>query len=143
MKRYQFNKLIRSKLQDRMKKEGVIVNSTHLNHDQYIHQLKNKIIEEAKEVMEAKTLDNLITELADVMEVIYAVAEVYKINILDIEAARVKKRDVNGYFTANDYVNYIDVALDNHQVIEYLENKDRPYVNAITIIQDNKEVEKI
>lgn len=130
MKRYQFNKLIRSKLQDKMKKEGVIVNSTSLTQDQYIHQLKNKIIEEANEVMEAKTLDNLITELADVMEVIHAIIEVYKMNILDVEAARLKKRDINGHFTSNDYVNYIDVSPDNRKVIEYLENKDRPYIRA-------------
>lgn len=129
MKRYQFNKLIRNKLQDRMKKEGVIVNSTQLTIDQYIHQLKNKIIEEAQEVAEAKTLENLITELADVMEVIHAITEVCKVNMVEIELARLKKRDINGYFTVDDYVNYIDVALDNHKVIEYLENKDRPYIN--------------
>ncbi len=129
MKRYQFNKLIRSKLQNRMIREGVIINASPLTHEQYIEQLKNKIIEEANEVTKANSTDSLIIELADVMEVIHAIANASNINMQNIEDARLTKKEINGHFTSLDYINYIEVSSTNYKVIDYLENKDRPYVN--------------
>ena len=55
MRKDTFNKLIRSKLPDRMAKEGVVVNSQKLEIEEYVVQLKQKIIEEANEVSEAKS----------------------------------------------------------------------------------------
>ncbi len=127
MKKYQFNKLIRSKLPARMIDEGVSINSSKLSVNDYIMQLKNKIVEEAKEVLHAKNNEHLTIELADVLEVIYAISEASNINIEDIEKARLEKRNVNGHFEADNYIHYIKVAEDNHKVIEYLNNKDRPY----------------
>lgn len=127
MRRYQFNKLIRSKLPMRMIDEGVIINSTELSKKEYIVQLKNKIVEEAEEVLLASSQENLKTELADVLEVIQAIAEVTGIKMQEIEEYRLEKLAVNGRFQANNYINYIEVEKDNHKVIEYLNNKDRPY----------------
>ncbi|MDA9163500.1 nucleoside triphosphate pyrophosphohydrolase [Rickettsiaceae bacterium] len=130
MYQYQFNKLIRSNLPDRMEKEGVFVNSEALSSKEYIKQLKNKIIEEANEVAESTTIEELEIELADVMEVIHALAEANGLDISGIEAARVKKRQENGCFHPSCYVHDIKVAKDNHKVIEYLENKNIPYKHS-------------
>lgn len=127
MRKYPFNKLIRSKLPERMIEEGVVVNSQKLEIQEYVAQLKQKIIEEATEVSETKSREELITELADVLEVIYAIAESMDIPLAEIEQARIEKREINGYFKPDNYVHYIKVAHDNHKVIEYLENKNRPY----------------
>jgi predicted house-cleaning noncanonical NTP pyrophosphatase (MazG superfamily) len=127
MKRYQFDKLIRSKLPARMKNEGVSVNSESLSADKYIIQLKKKIIEEALEVQEASSKEELTTELADVMEVIHAIAVASNISLDEIESAKSEKLEVNGDFQPENYINYIEVAEDNRKVIEYLENKNRPY----------------
>ncbi len=127
MRRYQFDKLIRSKLPARMIDEGVIINSTELSEEEYITQLKNKIDEEAEEVLLASSRENLKTELADVLEVIQALAKATGIKMQEIEKARLEKLKVNGNFQANNYIHYIEVAKDNQQVIEYLNNKDRPY----------------
>ena len=127
MKRYQFDKLIRSKLPERMIREGVTINSKQLCDEEYVMQLKNKIVEEANEVSDAVTKESLTTELADVVEVIHAIAKASGIEMAEIEAARLEKRAVNGHFQASTYVNYIEVVEDNHEVIEYLDNKDRPY----------------
>jgi len=75
----------------------------------------------------ADSTENLKTELADVLEVIHALAEASDIELAEIEATQVEKRAINGNFNANNYVHYIEVAKDNHKVIEYLNNKDRPY----------------
>ena len=127
MKRYHFDKLIRSKIPPRMKNEGVFVYSNSLSGPDYQDALKKKIIEEAQEVHDANSKEDLITELADVMEVIHAIAQVNQISLKEIEAAQAKKRKINGYFLPKNYINYIEVAEDNHKVIEYLENKKRPY----------------
>jgi len=127
MIKYQFNKLIRSKLPARMQKEGVVIHGSELSDEEYIAELKNKIVEEAGEVLLAKDTEHLQTELADVLEVIHAIAEASNIDLDDIEKARVDKRAINGYFKASNYVHYIEVAQDNHKVIDYLNNKDRPY----------------
>lgn len=126
MYQYQFNKLIRSNLPDHMEKEGVFVNSETLATKEYIKQLKNKIIEEANEVVESTTIEELQIELADVIEVIHALAEASGVSISDIEEARVKKRQEKGGFHPSCYVHDIKVAKDNHKVIEYLENKNIP-----------------
>ena len=77
--------------------------------------------------MEAKTKETLKTELADVIEVIHALATAHNIDMKEVEAERLEKRSVNGHFIQDNYIHYIEVAEDNHKVIEYLENKDRHY----------------
>jgi predicted house-cleaning noncanonical NTP pyrophosphatase (MazG superfamily) len=127
MKKYKFEKLIRNNLPTRMEAEGITVNSRTLEHADYLLELKKKILEEAKEVSEANSKEELTTELADVMEVIEAIAAANQISLEEITNSKVKKREINGYFLPENYINYIEVAEDNYKVIEYLENKNRHY----------------
>lgn len=89
----------------RMKNEGVFVYSNSLSESDYLNALKKKIIEEAQEVHDAHSKEDLITELADVMEVIYSIAQASKINLDEIEVARAKKRAINGYFLPENFIN--------------------------------------
>lgn len=127
MKKYQFNKLIRSKLPARMKQEGVIVNSKILSDQEYIAELKRKLLEEAEEVANTTNYKALTEELADVLEVIDAIIKTSKITKADVEQVKLEKRNINGDFSQENYINYIEVAEDNRPVIEYLENKNRDY----------------
>jgi len=127
MIKFEFNKLIRHKIQGRMLSEGVTINSSVLSPEEYILKLKEKLFEEVGEVESAEKLNDLKTELADVLEVIYALASACKINFSEIEKARLEKREVNGEFMPNNYINYIEVEEHNTKVINYLRNKDRHY----------------
>lgn len=127
MKRYQFNKLVRSKLPARMESEGVRINGCTLSDEEYVMQLKQKLMEEAEEVSLATTRENLVVELADVMEVITALAEAASIDLSEIEKAKIEKRDANGHFHSDHYINYVEVELSNQKVIDYLDNKNRSY----------------
>ena len=127
MKKYNFNKLIRSKLPERMREEGVMLYGRALDDHEFIQELKNKLIEEALEVKDTLSRIDLIKELADVTEVIEALASSASITKEEIEQERAIKRNTNGDFVAENFVDYIEVPTDKSEIIEYLENKNRPY----------------
>ncbi|MGC0371469.1 MAG: hypothetical protein DGJ47_000158 [Rickettsiaceae bacterium] len=129
MLKYLFNKLVRDKIPARMVQEGVKINSSALSNQEYIKALKLKIVEESKEVQDAASLDELKVELADVLEVVHAIAEASNITIDEIESERLIKRSINGRFTADYYINYIELKENNHKVINYLNSKNKYYVN--------------
>lgn len=127
MKKYHFNKLIRSKLPARMIEEGVRIEGRQLSSEEFLLELKNKLVEEAKEVLDTSSKEDLIKELADVMEVIETIKSANDISWEEIEKERVVKSNTNGNFVPANFVDYIEVPKDNHRVIAYLENKNRPY----------------
>lgn len=127
MKKFEFNKLIRNKLIDRMFNEGITVNSKTLTKEEYILKLKYKLLEEVEEVNSASSKDDITIELADVLEVMHAIAYINEIPFGNIEEARLKKQEINGSFDSYSYVNYIEVAEDNNKVIDYLLSNHRPY----------------
>ncbi|MFK7967848.1 MAG: nucleoside triphosphate pyrophosphohydrolase [Rickettsiaceae bacterium] len=127
MKKYQFNKLIRSKLPERMSVEGVNVVGRNLNSEEFTQELKNKLVEEAIEVQDTNSRDSLVKELADVMEVIESIISVHNITKEEVEKEQIIKRETNGQFLPANFVDYIEVPVDKQKVIEYLENRNRPY----------------
>ncbi|WHA06943.1 hypothetical protein N3Z16_02060 [Candidatus Megaera polyxenophila] len=82
MKKYNFNKLIRSNLPERMKKEGVALFGRHLTDEEFAKELKNKLVEEASEVQATESREDMIKELADVMEELIAGLNFYEIKPL-------------------------------------------------------------
>ncbi|MGA8574339.1 MAG: nucleoside triphosphate pyrophosphohydrolase [Candidatus Cybelea sp.] len=59
--------------------------------------LRAKVLEEAKELVDAAD-DALLSELADLSEVIEAILCAYNLTRDELEAARLKKRDARGGF---------------------------------------------
>lgn len=127
MLRFDFNKIIRHKLPARMEKEGVFVHKEALNETEYLEKLKLKLLEEAEEVLSATELGEIHRELADILEVIHAIAEATDQTIAGIESERLKKREANGYFSSDNYVHYIEVPKENQAIIDYLQDRKRPY----------------
>jgi predicted house-cleaning noncanonical NTP pyrophosphatase (MazG superfamily) len=127
MKRYNFNKLIRSNLPERMKKEGVYLSGRPLTDEEFAKELKNKLVEEAGEVQDTQSREDLIKELADVMEVIETITSLHGITKEEIEKERLLKCQINGHFLAANFVDYIEVPITNRKVIEYLQKRNRPY----------------
>lgn len=127
MKKYNFNKLIRSNLPERMKKEGVELFGRHLTDEEFAKELKNKLVEEAGEVQDTHSREDLIKELADVMEVIETLTSLHGITKEEIEKERLLKCQINGHFLAVNFVDYIEVPITNRKVIEYLQKRNRPY----------------
>lgn len=69
-------KLIRDRIFEFVLKErGEVLTIRIANPDEMIFLLKQKIVEEAKEVFEANSKEELAEELADLLEVIKSIAE--------------------------------------------------------------------
>ena len=125
MKTFKFDKLIRDK--DKMIDVGALVSST-LSEDDIFHYFKLKIVEEAAEVLEAKTREELIEELADCLEVIHGFAR-FGIGFETIEQVRKEKRDRRGGFEKAIIID--TVTLDAREEFvkyrKYLESKPDKY----------------
>ena len=51
----------------------------------------------------------------------------YNLTKEEIEKERLLKGQTNGHFLPANFVDYIEVPVSNHKVIEYLEKRNRPY----------------
>lgn len=69
-------------------------------------RLRQKLTEEAHEIVGATDRESLIEELADVQEVIIALAKHHKISVTDIEARRQKKLSDKGGFERGHLYTY-------------------------------------
>ncbi len=89
-----FNKLIRDKVPDLIKKQGKSCNTKVLNETEYLRYLNLKLKEEMDEYYESQNPD----DLADVVEVIYALLKFREISLEEFETIRKTKLETNGGF---------------------------------------------
>ncbi len=103
MARFRVEKLIRDKLPAIMRAQGLAVFDRRLDDAAFVDALKTKLLEEAAEAREAATPDDLLGELADLSEVILALAAVHGLGAADIERQRLAKREERGGFEDRVY----------------------------------------
>lgn len=89
------NKLIRDKIPAIIATKWEIANTYIADSGEYWEKLKDKLIEEAHEVI-AET--NIPEELADLMEVIHAICKTRWITLEEVEKIRREKREKRGGF---------------------------------------------
>ena len=90
-----YNKLVRDKVPEIIAAKGEPYKMHIATRDEYIAKLKDKLIEEAKEFNDSSTPE----ELADLLEVIYALAFTIDITRDDLEHLRHKKMIDKGGFS--------------------------------------------
>ncbi|MFC4321313.1 nucleoside triphosphate pyrophosphohydrolase [Litchfieldia salsa] len=92
-----YNKLVRDRIPEIIEKTGKTFTTRILsNDDEYIKELKKKSYEELEEYMNAES--NALEELADVLEIIHALAEGHGSSIEEVEAIRKEKAEKRGGF---------------------------------------------
>lgn len=96
--RFRVQKLIRDRLPAIMRAQGLKVFDHRLNDAEFVTALKDKLLEEAQEVVAAVGQADLIEELADVMEVIAALADASGVPLQAVEERRRAKRAERGGF---------------------------------------------
>lgn len=102
-----YNKLVRDKIPQIIARQGQTANIRILSDEEYTHALERKLDEEAGEFHKDKTLE----ELADILEVVYALVEdlgASKEELLEIYR---KKHEKRGGFRERLYLISVDDKL--------------------------------
>ena len=92
-----YNKLIRDKIPEIMDAKGVSYEVRELSDEEYIEKLNEKLQEELDEFLSAKPEDQ-VEELADLVELVYAILANKGVTIDEFEAVRLQKQEKRGGF---------------------------------------------
>jgi predicted house-cleaning noncanonical NTP pyrophosphatase (MazG superfamily) len=96
--RVTYDKLIRDRIPDVMDRAGVRYELTVLPDDAFRAALLAKAVEETEELRAATHRDDVITELADVLEVLDAVMRLEGIDVEEVRAVQAARREARGGF---------------------------------------------
>ncbi|OJW51765.1 MAG: hypothetical protein BGO67_05470 [Alphaproteobacteria bacterium 41-28] len=127
-RRFKVATLVRDKMPDRIQQLGGSVEMHLLDPEDHINYLKLKLKEEAEEVCQADNPKELKEEMADVLEVLYALSKKFGLRWEHIEKERLQKRDNRGGFKKGTFVEFVEVESfdDSHPLIQYcLANPDK------------------
>ena len=105
--RKNYDKAIRDKIPDIIKKSGNSCNVKKLSNDEFLPELEKKLREEVEEYLESKSVE----ELADAIEVIYRIAELKGTTKEKLERLREEKASERGEFNENLFL--VDVQKKN------------------------------
>jgi predicted house-cleaning noncanonical NTP pyrophosphatase (MazG superfamily) len=105
--RVAYNKLVRDQIPDIIAATGSQPSTRVLDHASYRDALRSKLLEEAREA-EAAADGQLASELADVLEVLKALAQAHGMKWEDIELQARRKRAERGGFDRRIFLEYVD-----------------------------------
>jgi len=98
MVRKEYNKLVRDRIPEILEEQHVQFAVEEMSQAEYCQALRQKLIEEAQEASEAVEA-NLVTELADLWEVIDATMSAYGIQRNQVLACQMQRRIERGTFS--------------------------------------------
>lgn len=98
------NKLVRDKIPEIIENTGKTAHFHVLTEEEYLSELDKKLNEECVEYQVDKSLE----ELADMLEVMYAIAEARGFSIAELEHVRVEKADKRGGFKDRIFLEKVD-----------------------------------
>ena len=100
----EFYKLVRDKIPIKIKSNDETVISTNVTSNELIHLLKEKAVEEAYEFYWSSQNDNMIEEIADILDVIKGSCKAFGINFNEIESISERKKESRGGFEEGVYL---------------------------------------
>ena len=103
IKRYYHRKLVRDKILEIIESKGDSYKARELNVQQYRKQLRKKLVEEAKELLDSPK-KALLKELSDVLQLLKSIAEFEGIYFREIEVKRKEREKKRGGFKKKIYL---------------------------------------
>ncbi|MDO4375823.1 MAG: nucleoside triphosphate pyrophosphohydrolase [bacterium] len=94
-----FNKLVRDRIPEIIEGNGEIAVTRILDEAEYKLELEKKLLEECNEVLSAVRHDEIIEELADVLEVLGAIGALEGVDLEKIISVMNSKREKRGGFS--------------------------------------------
>jgi hypoxanthine-DNA glycosylase len=124
VRRFKFTKLVRDKIVSDIIANGNYPHWKTLSHEEYLKELKKKILEESQEILNANDKE-LLEEIADVQEIIDNLVIALGKTKRDLTLQQKIKNTKRGSFKRREYIEYVDVP-DNDKVIQfYLGHSDK------------------
>lgn len=123
--RFQANKLVRDKTEERLRKKNITIGTRTLETEEYILELKKKLIEEAHEVSSTTNQEELLSELADVLEVIHALGTATGLSFQKLEQKRMEKWNARGGFDSRTYCTSIEGDAESEHIEYYRSQPDK------------------
>jgi predicted house-cleaning noncanonical NTP pyrophosphatase (MazG superfamily) len=105
-----YNKLVRDHIPQVIKSTGKGLNMRILDEEEYRRELITKLKEETKEYVAAENQTEALEELADILEVIRALAAAQGATWEQLEEVRKTKEDARGGFQDRVYLLDVDDA---------------------------------
>lgn len=99
-----YNKLIRDRIPEIIEKDGNTADIIILSEESFKQAIKEKLIEEATEVLNADNRDEVLSELADLQEVMDTIKQMYNINTLEVNTIQAVKALQRGKFEKRLYL---------------------------------------
>jgi len=93
-----YNKLVRDKIPQIIEAAGKTFTTRRLYQQEYRRELRQRAFEELEEYMNAKDDAAALEELADLLEIVHALAECHGANTEKVEAIRAEKAEKSGGF---------------------------------------------
>jgi predicted house-cleaning noncanonical NTP pyrophosphatase (MazG superfamily) len=93
-----YNKLVRDLIPKIIEEAGKSFTTRTLSDEEYRQELRKKAFEELEEYMNASDDVTAVEELADLLEIIHALAECHGATIEQVEAIRASKAEQRGGF---------------------------------------------
>lgn len=93
-----YNKLVRDRIPEIIEKTGKTCTTRMLDEKEYIEEMCKKTGEELTEYVEAETQEHKVEELADLLELISALAQHEGVTLEDVEKVRKEKVEKRGGF---------------------------------------------
>lgn len=103
-----YNKLVRDFIPQIIEKSGKHFHVDILQEKEYITELRKKLEEEVKEYLEADNDKNSLEELADILELIHALATMHGASIEHVEAIRKNKLEKRGGFNDRIFLKEVE-----------------------------------
>lgn len=94
----EFNKLVRDKIPEKIQLNGEEAVTAQLDKNILSQLLKRKLVEEALEVLDAEENEDIIAELADILEVLDGILSQHQIDLEAVLNQKEKKREKAGGF---------------------------------------------
>lgn len=102
-----YNKLVRDRIPEIIENDGKKCSTKILDEKSYLSELRKKVHEELQEYEEASSDIEAVEELADILELIHALAKTHNATMEEVEKIRAEKAVKRGGF--NDKIFLIEV----------------------------------
>ena len=99
-----YNKLVRDRIPEIIENSGKTAHTHLLSDEEYIAELDRKLGEEYAEYQADKNIE----ELADMLEVIYAIAKARGVSVDELESIRSAKAEKNGAFEKKVFLEEVE-----------------------------------